>query len=399
MDPAVDTISMRFKELFGDRNEIAQSTKEFIVSMDALFRHRCQIYKESAQKTIDNLAVNLDFEWVDDAEWVAKEKVLQSRSVKRGERYIIQINWRFAASVHLLANRIFAQPGFEVSIFDKSPDQPDQILKDLHVDLPGKGLTMLESADPVRCLAAQQLALKALDLIFLHEASHIFCHHFEYMEQFKKIVEGPDLLERENAILSLQALEAEADRLALLHCLDETMNTAKIIQPLSSKLDEFYRINQLIYATKYNACQWLAFVFSILLKFPEVSWDEQKIKAATHPPNFVRQFLAINALASIANMEVEKSKRSAEDYKFCAHTLMITEAAICIMTGLPVGDLGRHGIPLDVLIERSALVSKRSKTLCDDISQRLGKGRDPEEVFAVSQPSTQKASGGKIDCT
>ena len=112
--------------------------------------------------------------------------------------------------------------------------------------------------------------------------------HFEEQERLRLEAGRLTGHAREDVLLSLQALEAEADRQALLHWLDEEFNRADMFLTLSETNPEAAAIYQFIYSNRVRLCSWVGFVACVALSFPEVEWTKEKLVAKDHPPSLVR---------------------------------------------------------------------------------------------------------------
>lgn len=251
-----------FSEIFGEAKELDFQQRVFLLELHEIFQDNCNDANESPSVGTKPDEINIKFEWFNSNDWI-----VPLRTYYIDSSYIIKMDWRFAATVHLLTNRMYAQPDFKFEVFEDNIDSPETTLKELHFNLIDKLVLFHCSKDPNRVFAANHLALMTLRYLFFHEIVHIKSGHFEYQELFESIGKTGDATQREYAELSLQALEIDADINAVLLLIYDQFERADTFKALANQIPEYIKMYELIYSSKMKICAWIGHAACLSLAF------------------------------------------------------------------------------------------------------------------------------------
>ena len=229
-------------------------------------------------------------------------------------------------------------------------------------------------------MLADNLAINMVSFLFFHEVTHVRGMHFGYQAKFNRLLDGGPPEEANSARISLQALEAEADRQALLNMLASIAVQAMRFGDISSSAPEILPVYRLLFESQFKICTYAGVVFSLLLAFPDGSWSGNEIYLRSHPINPVRQMLLMRQLEIVANARASSTERPERTRTLVGRVMLISATMITMMNGEAV-NLGLRDLdPMEVesLAER---VLVRQEILANEILSKEARLHRSSDIF------------------
>ncbi|MDP3322008.1 MAG: hypothetical protein Q8S71_00505 [Hydrogenophaga sp.] len=313
--PSVETVNREFVAKFKIHSDYPVETKLFILSFDQQLRNECAV----------------EVEWKDSLDF----RKPANCEKKLDGNFKIQINLQYIASLHFLAHRIFSLPNFHLPGFAPSTDEPVEKIQSLQPNLIDLGIDFRMSKNLLKQILAEQLAFSMAVLVFQHELAHVLNGHFDYLFKFNdELMNSKDEAVLKNAKLSLQALEAEADRQATLNLMRILQERSKVYLESLTDVPECEPIYDHIFKNEFTISQWVAIASGLLLSFPESAWVNNKIQLndLRHPPNYVRLSLLLNSICAAAFTKLSDEEKENASRLLKNNTFMYVIAVTASIT-------------------------------------------------------------------
>lgn len=340
----------KFNDLFGNQI-IDDRVKIFVLFARQMFVDSCAESQSRLIKFTNKEKTTVDLDLIGHSH----EAAFASRT-PGASQYKITINWRHLASNYILAHRMFANPDYRTWVFDEQTQPIRQPLRHLDKDLIEKGVMFAMSPDEKRAAVAEVFAYDAARWLWTHEAAHVELGHFDLQNIFKPSADAGD----DDAALSLQALEADADRQAAFRLADIVTDRTRLAKPdeESDAIDK--AVYELIYSTRDRIFHWVGLVSAVsIMRFDRTEWTEELMRAKTHPSNFIRIQLMLTALGVHLYKNIgDADSRSANVMQYCERTLLCAAVLHFGAAGMRF-DIGGNIISMNVLMRRYDLIVAR----------------------------------------
>ncbi len=260
--------------------------------------------------------------------------------VKKIENYFfIGINRRFIDSLFIVCHRLYQHIGFksyETDTSDKPlPSEIDHSLKTLDIDLGSKAVLRTESEDLRRSLMADLTAQNCIKILMFHEIAHVVFSHIDLSELIKSKLPLLVGVELEEAKLTLQALEIEADIFAVKNCVNSAISSP--IHTINiPRIPEYQFVKNMMFKDLQTICLEVSIAACILLEFPEFTWKIESILNYNHPPSILRQIILTESLAFQACGDGHE--KSQDRYDFVMRSFLGSKGMISLMSNSPLSN-------------------------------------------------------------
>lgn len=228
-------------------------------------------------------------------------------AMKRGETYIIGINWSVLTILSDIFNRIMSHPHLMAEIGNSSLENNLDKIDDYFLDLKqlitnfksGPDDIMMSNIpkDRIRAKYAHHLTVIAMDFIFEHELSHILFGHVDYLEKNHRLTIVKEFISEDKLRknIDLQTLEMDADSTALARiCINVFRTISKeIFFEIDSELQFLYNDYISTFSTIYFSLTTLYLVFG------DSNYQFTVPGYSSHPPPTVRHLMIGSTFGSM----------------------------------------------------------------------------------------------------